>query len=275
MRSNQPLRRTQPGSAFITAMIVAAVLILMVTSSPRALANSTQANSAPQGWRWYDDPKKVKVNKQKKAPPRNTITRTLSATEQLEWFQKEWKEVKAAATIDPKNKQKQARLMRFNQYISNQSSQTGMTHKEVLLENPDLSYIKDRPVEQAARSTYLLLEREKKVLAVKQMVSEGWGFFFIYEGNDAISQKLAPSIQTFANTHGIELLGITRDKVEISSIDNNVLDDKKLQVPYTPALILVNPKTGAMKPLVYGFIATEDLLGRFYNVATDYQEADF
>ncbi len=262
------ITRSIKGTRLFIGVMLA--VMLMVLLSP-----STQASSAPHGWRWYDDPKKTKVKKQKKPPQHNTVTRTLSATEQLAWFQKEHKEVTAAATIDPKNKEKQARLMRFNQYVSNQSSQTGMTFKQVLLENPDLSYIKDRPVEQAARSTYLLLEREKKVQAVKQMVSEGWGFFFIYEGKDPISQKLAPSIQRFANTHGIELLGITKDSVEIKSIDNNIADEKNLQVPYTPALILVNPKTQEMKPLVYGFIATEDLLGRFYNVATDYQESDF
>ncbi|SGZ09533.1 type-F conjugative transfer system pilin assembly protein TraF [Moritella viscosa] len=267
MAANNPLIKMRPMGAL--AIMFVMVMLSMTISSP------SQASDAPHGWRWYEDPKKPTIKKQKKPPQHNTVTRTLSATKQLEWFQKEHKEVIAAATIDPKNKQKQERLMRFNQYISKQTSQTGMTFKEVLLENPDLSYIKDRPVEQAARSTYLLLEREKKVLAVKQMVSEGWGFFFIYEGKDPISQKLAPSIQRFSNTHGIELLGVTKDKVEISAIDNNVADNKNLQVPYTPALILVNPKTQKMKPLVYGFIATEDLLGRFYNVATDYQESDF
>lgn len=262
----QVTRSTKGTRLFIGVMLA---VMLMTLFSPLV-----QASSVPHGWRWYDDPKKTKVKK-KKPPQHNTVTRTLSATEQLAWFQKEHKEVTAAATIDPKNKEKQARLMRFNQYVSNRSSQTGMTFKQVLLENPDLSYIKDRPVEQAARSTYLLLEREKKVQAVKQMVSEGWGFFFIYEGKDLISQKLAPSIQRFANTHGIELLGITKDSIKINSIDNNIADEKNLQVPYTPALILVNPTTQEMKPLVYGFIATEDLLGRFYNVATDYQESDF
>jgi len=252
--------------------LIKSLVILMLTLTFSSISN---ANPPPHGWRWYDDPNENKIKKKVTPPQRNTVTRTLSAVEQLEWFQGEWKEAKAAATIDPKNKQKQERLMRFNQYMSNQSSQTGMTFKEVLLNNPDLSYTKDRPVEQAARGTYLLLEREKKTQAVKQMVSEGWALFFIYEGEDLVSQRLAPSVQSFSNTHGIELLGITKDKIKISSIDNNVIDKKNIQVPYTPALVLVNPKTGEMKPMVYGFIAMEDLLGRFYNVATNYQESDF
>jgi conjugal transfer pilus assembly protein TraF len=35
-------------------------------------------------------------------------------------------------------------------------------------------------------------------------------------------------------------------------------------------LLLVNPKTNSIKPLAYGFISQEELLGRFLNVATDY-----
>jgi len=34
--------------------------------------------------------------------------------------------------------------------------------------------------------------------------------------------------------------------------------------------VLVNPGSGEMKPLAYGFISQEDLLGRFLNVATDF-----
>lgn len=252
--------------------LIKSMVVLIFAISFSSLSN---ANTSPHGWRWYDDPNKNKIKKKPKPPQRNTVTRTLSATEQMEWFQGVHKEVTTAATIDPENNKKTERMMRFNQYVSNQSGKLGMTFKEVLLDNPDLSYIKDRPVEQAARGTYLQLEREKKTQAVKQMISEGWALFFIYEGEDPISRKLAPSIQTFSNTHGIELLGITKDEIQINSIDNNVIDTKNIQVPYTPALILINTNTGDMKPLVYGFIATEDLLGRFYNVATNYQESDF
>lgn len=248
---------------------------LVILMLALAFSSFSNANTPPHGWRWYNDPNENKIKKKAKPPQRNTVTRTLSATEQMEWFQSVHKEVTTAATIDPDNNEKTERMMRFNQYVSNQSGKLGMTFKEVLLNNPDLSYTKDRPVEQAARGTYLLLEREKKTQAVKQMISEGWALFFIYEGEDLVSQRLAPSVQSFSNTHGIELLGITKDKIKISSIDNNVIDKKNIQVPYTPALILVNPKTGEMKPMVYGFIAMEDLLGRFYNVATNYQESDF
>ncbi len=101
------------------------------------------------------------------------------------------------------------------------------------------------------------------------------GFFFVYQGEDALSQTLAPSVQAFADTHSMELLGISEDGVFIDTVKNNRNNDKKVVVPFTPALLLVNPKTGEFKPLAYGFISQNELLGRFYNVANDYQTPDF
>ncbi len=230
---------------------------------------------SPHGWRWYNEPTPIKKKKATPVAPNTTLTRTLSASAQLKWFQQHHQEAQAAATIDPSNNQKVEKAMRLNQYVSNQSSQFGMTFKEVLLSHPELSYTKDRPVEQAARSTYLDLEREKKVHTIKQMASEGWGFFFVYEGKDTLSQTLAPSIQQFANTHGIEVLGISKDGTPLESIKENRMDDNTMSVAYLPALLLVNPNTETIKPLAYGFISQDQLLGRFYNVATNYESADF
>jgi len=245
-----------------------------------ALHLSPALADSPQGWRWYNTP--FAHEKQQRGPrpaTKNTLTRTLSAQEQLRWFQSKHQEVQAAATIDPRNNEKVEKAMRLNQYVSNQSSQFGMTFKEVLLSTPSLSYTKDRPVEQAARAPYLAREREKKMHAVKEMAAKGWGFFFIYEGADSLSQTLAPSIQAFATTYGIKVLGISKDGITLSSVKENKIDDKpgrsKMPVDYLPALLLVNPLTQEIKPLAYGFISQDQLLGRFFNVATDYQHTDF
>ena len=235
----------------------------------------------PMGWRWYNEPKVVKENKEKPkvSNPNNTsLTRTLSSTEQLKWFQTHHQEIQSAATIDPTNNEKVEKAMLLNQYVSDQSSKFGMTFKEVLLSNPSLSYIKDRPVEHASRSDYLQGEKEKKVYAVKEMASQGWGFFFVYNGSDSLSETLAPSIQQFATTYGIDVLGISKDGIPLSSIKNNKLVDKdsnSIQVDYLPALLLVNPSTKEIKPLAYGFISQDQLLGRFFNVASNYNQPDF
>jgi conjugal transfer pilus assembly protein TraF len=199
----------------------------------------------------------------------------MSATQQMQWFHQAYEEVKADATINPQDEEKYLKLMQLHHFISEKTTQTGMTFKKLLLKHPEYSYVKDRPVEQAARSTYHQLERQKKTEMVKKMKEEGWGFFFVYEGNDALTQTLAPSMQQFADTHNIELLGISNDGVFIDDIRQNRPNENKVIVPFTPALVLVNPNTSEFKPLAYGFISQSDLLGRFYNVATNYQSPDF
>lgn len=239
--------------------------------------NPAIAQNSPAGWRWYNEPKHVDIPRE---PPvtnvqQNSTTTVMSATEQMQWFHTVFEEAIADATINPTDLEKNLRVMQFKHFIDQKTTQTGMTFKKLLLEYPEYSYIKDRPVEQAARSTYYGQERSKKISAVEKMKEEGWGFFFIYNGEDALSQTLAPSVQEFANTHQIELLGISEDGIFIDSVLNNRNNDGKVVVPFVPALILVNPQTGEFKPLAYGFISQNDLLGRFYNVANDYQASDF
>jgi conjugal transfer pilus assembly protein TraF len=233
-----------------------------------------QANAADaQGWRWYNDPAAL----QKKAPakaatPSVTLTRTqtLTPTEQMQWFKDYYQDTLNDAAINSQDTKKVEKAMLLNQYVSNKSSEFGMTFKKVLLENPALSYTKDRPTEQAARSTYLSLERSKKMRAVRSLADAGWGLFYVYKGSEEMDITLAPSVQQFATEHGIELLGITLDGVSLPAILQNRQNEQHIDVPFSPALVLVNPGTGEMKPLAYGFISQEDLLGRFLNVATDF-----
>lgn len=133
-----------------------------------------------------------------------TRTQTLSPTEQMQSFKRYFDDALNDAVINPKDEKKVEKSMLLNQYVSNQSSQYGMTFKKVLLDNPALSYTKDRPTEQAARSSYLALERSKKVRAVRRLADEGWGLFFVYNGLGEIDKALAPSVQQFANEHGIK-----------------------------------------------------------------------
>ncbi|MEI8616464.1 type-F conjugative transfer system pilin assembly protein TraF [Shewanella sp. PP-He15 brown] len=245
-----------------------ALVLLMLTTFCLG-ANATDA----QGWRWYNEPTAPKKQALKKAEtPSVTLTRTqtLTPTEQMDWFHSYYQDTLNDAAINSQDSKKVERAMLLNQYVSNKSSEFGMTFKKVLLDNPELSYTKDRPTEQAARSTYLSLERNKKMRAVRSLADAGWGLFFVYKGQEEIDIALAPSVQQFATQHGIELLGVTLDGVALPAIVQNRQNERHINVPFSPALVLVNPGTGEMKPLAYGFISQDDLLGRFLNVATDF-----
>ncbi|BDU41072.1 Type-F conjugative transfer system pilin assembly protein TraF [Vibrio nigripulchritudo SO65] len=234
------------------------------------------ATTSPQGWRWYNEPAEPKVLRRPSTGlPPNTVTTVMTATEQMDWFHATYQEALNAATLDPGNPEKYLTVMRMHHFIGEKVSQTGMTFKQLLLTHPELSYVRDRPVQQAARGPYLARERQKKTEIVTQLVDRGWGLMFVYRGNDAISQRLAPSLQQFADAHQFELLGVSEDDTFIDAVRHNRRNRGKVTVPYTPAILMVHPKTAEFKPLAYGFISQSELLSRVYNAATDYRIPDF
>lgn len=80
--------------------------------------------------------------------------------------------------------------------------------------------------------------------AVRTLADAGWGLFFVYKGSEEIDIALAPSVQQFATQHGIELLGVTLDGVALPAIVQNRQNDQHINVPFSPALVLVNPARG-------------------------------
>ena len=255
---------------YTAAAIVALILSTLALYPPPLLADT-----APPGWRFYNEPIKPKVRpKPKPRPAIPAPTRVMSATEQMAWFHNEWNEAKAAAMIDPHNEAKLHRLLALNRYITKQTSATEMTFKKLLAEHPELSYTKDHPTEQSARKVYLTTLKDKHERKVVEMMRLGWGLFFVYDSTDTLAMTLAPSIQKFADRHQLELLGISNDGAFSKDIRDNRANNGKLKVKHSPALLLVNPKTGQTKPLAYGFISQSQLLRRFYNVATDFKDAN-
>ncbi len=241
------------------------------------LATGIHANEQPKGWRWYNEPKvQVDEPKEETPTPQNSVTTVMSATEQMQWFHDTFNEALNDATINPTDEAKNLKLMKLKKFIDDKTTQTGMTFKKLINEHPEYSYTKDRPTHQAARETYYQTIKAKNEASVRQLVQEGWGIYFVYEGSDAISQTLAPSIQAFAHQYSIELVGISKDGQTFDAINENRVDNTgKVNVPYTPALMLANIHTKELKPLAYGFISQSDLLSRFHHIATDYQDSDF
>lgn len=246
------------------------LLLLLVTTPLYVLAK-------PKGWRWYNEPKtNIEEPKEEVTPSRNNITTVMSATEQMQWFHYQFNEALNDATINPTDEEKYLKFMKLKKFIDDKTSQTGMTFKKLINEYPEFSYTKDHPTEQAARETYYQTIKAKNEASVRQLVQEGWGIYFVYEGQDALSQTLAPSVQAFAHRYNIDLVGISKDGHTFDSINENRIDATgKVNVPYTPALMLANIHTKALKPLAYGFISQTDLLARFHHIATDYQDSDF
>ncbi|MEZ8082806.1 type-F conjugative transfer system pilin assembly protein TraF [Enterovibrio norvegicus] len=240
-------------------------------------AFQVSAFEQPKGWRWYNEPKVKTPSEQEPVPvPQNSTTTVMSATQQMKWFHQTFNEALSDATINPEDEDKYLKVMKLKKFIDEKTTQTGKTFEKLITENPEFSYTKDHPTEQAARQTYYQTLTLRNEASLRQLVQEGWGLYFIYEGGDALTQTLAPSIQDFANRYHIELVGISKDGHTLDVIGENKIDKNgNVVVRHTPALMLANIHTKALKPLAYGFISQKDLLERFHNVATDYQDSDY
>lgn len=249
-----------------------------------ACVTTTVHAQEPKGWRWYNEPKTIKVKPKPilpppsqafvtttpPSPPPTKRNRTLTATEQMQWFQGYMAEVQNDAVINSADVNKVMKFMELSQFIDGKTTEFGMSWKEALLLNPSLDYRTRHPIESIARQTQNAQIKHAKIQSVQSLKEQGFGLFFAYNGNAPLDKALAPSIQAFADEYQIELLGITMDKVPLDSIRENRDNNGTLDVEMTPALVLVNPNTGQMHPLAFGFISQEELLGRFHNVATQF-----
>ncbi|HIF9218357.1 TPA: type-F conjugative transfer system pilin assembly protein TraF [Photobacterium damselae] len=247
-------------------------LIALLAFSP-----ITDANNQAAGWRWYKEPKAhpKRLKPQPKPQAHVSVSQTpstpppLSATEQMTWFHGYMEEVKTQAMINPTVDNVLA-FMRISHFIEGKTTDFAMAWKQALLEDPTLSYTAKHPTQSLAKQTQNAELRQQREQAVKTLTDQGYGLFLVYRGQDPISIRLAPSIQAFADLYAIPLLGVTLDDTPLSSIKSNRANQGKLAVKVDPALLLVNPNTGQIKPLAYGFISQDELLGRFLNVATQY-----
>lgn len=246
---------------------------------PLLLLTQTVNAESAQGWRWYNEPRAPQQPEmQPTPPPQPTMsmtqtpeptTRNMTATEQMAWFQQYMAEVQNEAVINPSVENVMA-FMKISHFIDGKTTDFGMAWKEALLVDPELSYRTKYPTESLARKTHNAMTVNAKEQAVVTMAEQGYGLFFMYNGKSPLDAQLAPSVQAFADQYGIGLLGLSMDGELLTTLNNTRNNDGKLNVPSIPALILVNPKTNEIKPLAYGFISQDELLGRFLNIATDY-----
>lgn len=282
-RLHQTIKPTQQRTTATRRFAVTSLLACLIL--PLTSITSVNANEpAHQGWRWYKEPKPMRIIIKPIPPPQPAQTsvsttpaqtpkprqRTMSATEQMDWFHGYMAEVQNSAVINATNVEKVTEFMKVSQFIEGKTTEFGMSWKKALLLDPSLDYRTQHPTESLARLAQNKLTRQEKIQSIADLKAKGFGLFFVYKSEAPLDKVLAPSIQAFSEQYDIGLLGISLDDGFIDAIKTNRKNDNKLKIEMSPALLLVNPQTQEMHPLAYGFISQEELLGRFHNVATQY-----
>lgn len=105
-------------------------------------------------------------------------------------------------------------------------------------------------------------------------LAEHYGIMFFYRGQDPIDGQLAQVINGFRDTYGLSVIPVSVDGVINPLLPDSRTDQgqaQRLGVKYFPAMMLVDPKQGSVRPLSYGFISQDDLAKQFLNVSEDFK----
>ena len=89
----------------------------------------------------------------------------------------------------------------------------------------------------------------------------------------ACSPVLVGKPETLLAEEALRMLGANRREVVFlgDNPDTDGLTAQRLGVKYFPAMMLVDPKQGSVRPLSYGFISQDDLAKQFLNVSEDFK----
>ena len=112
---------------------------------------------------------------------------------------------------------------------------------------------------------------QRKAIAT---LAQHYGVMFFYRGREAIDGQLVQVIQNFRETYGLSVIPVSVDGVVNPLLPDSRMDQgqsQQLGVKYFPAMMLVNPKSGQVKPLSYGFISQDDLAKQFLYVSSDFK----
>jgi conjugal transfer pilus assembly protein TraF len=245
--------------ACTASVIVSLLYILIWLCQP---AHAAFFDRKAEGWHWYEDPKKKKDKKETPQEPQS-VAKEQDAKALLEEFKQEISRVKAKALMDPTYENIRDYMV-IQKEMMGKASLFAAKWKEVLYTTPELDYTVKHPTSQAGRHIYLDLEKQQMDKAI-QGLSKTHGLFFFYSGSCTYCHKFAPIVKAFSQKYGWEVLPISIDGAGLPEFPTFKPDNgtaATLGVKVLPSLLAVEPSTGQLIPLSYGFSTHDQIEDR-------------
>jgi conjugal transfer pilus assembly protein TraF len=242
---------------YITSVIIAVQLLTSCHAVQAAFFDRKA-----EGWHWYEDPKKKKDKTDDPTKPQ-VMPQERDPKALLDAFKQEISRVKAKALMDP-TFENIKEYMIIQKEMMGKASRFAGRWKEVLYTTPELDYTVKHPTSQAGRHIYLDLEKQQMDKAI-QGLSKTHGLFFFYSGSCTYCHKFAPIVKAFAQKYGWEVLPISIDGAGLLEFPNFKPDNgtaQTLGVKVLPSLLAVEPSTGQIIPLSYGFSTHDQIEDR-------------
>lgn len=236
---------------------------LILFSSIRVFANDA-------GWQWYNDPIKEitpeeKTNTQPRKMPMDIMTKLATLQEQT-------KRARAEAIMYP-SVPNFVKYFQMQNYWTQQAGLFSMSAKKAMLEHPELDYNLQHSHYNGTVKNQLSADYAEQRKAIETL-SQHYGVMFFYRGKEPIDGQLAQVIKNFRDTYKLSVIPVTVDGVIsplLADSRYNQGQAEQMGIKYFPAMMLVDPKRGSVKPLSYGFISQDDLAKQFLNVSTDFK----
>lgn len=265
--------RSSPGRV---AAVLALCACLSINAAPAPAGVERARNPAlagsywgdgERGWFWYEDPfleegEKPQAKPREALPPKEP--RKAPELVELEELQKRLEEARKIAVIRP-TEQNVLRYLRMEADVVRRASHFADVARRVGWTNPELDMsLEGRPTNPLAIRAY-----DQKVLADSEAtiktLSQDHAVFFFFRSDCPYCHVYAPILEQFASRFGLTVVPISLDGGGVPQFpeprqDNGIA--RTLNVNQVPATFLAQPSTGAVIPVGYGVLSTDQLLDR-------------
>ncbi|OIN32457.1 type-F conjugative transfer system pilin assembly protein TraF [Salmonella enterica subsp. enterica serovar Sarajane] len=222
------------------------------------------------GWQWYNEPAKSPAQETTEKPAQ--VRQETDIMQKLATLQAATKRALYEAILYP-GTENFVKYFRLQNYWTQQAGLFTMSAKKAMLAHPEMDYNLQYSHYNGTVRNQLAADQAEQRSAISQL-AERYGIMFFYRGQDPIDGQLAQVINGFRATYGLSVIPVSVDGVINPMLPDTRPDGgqaQRLGVKYFPAMMLVDPKQGSVRPLSYGFITQDDLAKQFLNVSEDFK----
>lgn len=251
-----------------------AVLMMLLSTTLHAAPDEvlTSNYAREEGWQWYNPNAPEEEAEPAPAATRQERLTSMSPSEQKKVLQQATREALDTAILYP-SAENFRRFMTLQNFWTDRATDFTQSSKLARLKYPELDYNLKRSHYNG--SVEARLSEEKKVQsAVISQVTQRYGLFFFYRGNNAVDNLMAGVIRAFCEDRGITLMAVSVDGKISDQLPQSRPDSgqaEQMRVTHFPATFLVDPKTHQWQPLAWGFMSHDDLDNQMVSVLTQFR----
>lgn len=222
-------------------------------------------DAVSSGWQWYEaTPKTTEEAAPTPAPP--------SALEKLAVLRQALKAALAEAILYP-GTENFVKFFELQNYFTQQAGLFERSAQRAFLAHPELDYNLKHCHYNGTVKSQLAADYAAQRDAISRL-AQRYGVMLFYRGAVPVDSQLVGVVKGFRDSYGLSVVPVTVDGVVNLAMPETRVDSgqaQRLGVHHFPALMLVDPKSGEVRPLAYGFISQDDLARQFRDVFTDFQ----